>query len=90
MRAPELLTSRALRRMEHLTLLDDGQLIVDGQLREPLMTAAQVAVLLAVPRSSVYDYARRRDQPLPSLRVGRHRRFLRSEVLAWLADLPRG
>ncbi len=75
--------------MEHLTLVDDGQVVVDNHLREPLMTAAQVAVLLAVPRSSVYDYARRHRQPLPSVRVGRHRRFLRSEVLAWLADLPR-
>ncbi len=81
--------SRALSGMEHLTLIPDDQLVVDSQLREPLMTAAQVAVLLAVPRSSVYDYARRHHQPLPSLRIGRHRRFLRSEVLAWLADLPR-
>jgi len=77
--------SRALQGMEHLTLIPDDQLVVDGQLREPLMTAAQVAV----PRSSVYDYARRHHQPLPSVRIGRHRRFLRSEVLAWLADLPR-
>jgi excisionase family DNA binding protein len=80
---------RALLHMEHLTLNDDDQLVVDGQLREPLMTAAQVAVLLAVPRSSVYDYARRHHQPLASVRIGRHRRFLRSELLAWLTDLAR-
>ena len=48
-------------------------------LSEPLMTAAQVAQLLGVPRSSVYEYARRQHDPLPAIGIGRHRRFLRSE-----------
>jgi excisionase family DNA binding protein len=48
---------------------------VSVTLNEPLMTADQVARLLAVPRSSVYEYARRQDRPLPSITVGRHRRF---------------
>jgi excisionase family DNA binding protein len=51
------------------------------------MTAAQVSQLLAVPRSSVYEYARRSIDPLPSIEVGRHRRFYRSDVEAWLAHL---
>jgi hypothetical protein len=33
-------------------------------LGRPLMTAADVAHLLAIPRSSVYDYARRESEPL--------------------------
>ncbi len=72
--------ARALVGMEPLTLLEPA-------LDEPLLTADQVAVLLAVPRSSVYEYARRLQQPLPSIRIGRHRRFLRSDVLAWLRAL---
>ena len=55
-------------------------------LDEPLLTADQVAQLLAVPRSSVYEYARRRELPLPSITVGRHRRFFRSDVEVWLSE----
>jgi integrase len=36
----------------------------------PLLTAEQVAQLLAVPRSSVYEYARRQHDPLPSIASG--------------------
>jgi excisionase family DNA binding protein len=60
--------------------------VVDVALNEPLMTAAQVARLLAVPTSSVYDYARRRRAPLPSITIGKHRRFYRSDVEAWLHE----
>jgi excisionase family DNA binding protein len=56
-------------------------------LAEPLLTAEQVADLLAIPRSSVYEYARRLHEPLPSIRVGRHRRFHRTDIERWLADL---
>jgi hypothetical protein len=38
------------------------------------------------PRSSVYEYARRQIDPLPSITVGRHRRFYRSDVETWLAS----
>jgi excisionase family DNA binding protein len=53
-------------------------------LAEPLLTADDIAALLAVPRSSVYEYARRRHDPLPSIAIGRHRRFYRSDVERWL------
>jgi excisionase family DNA binding protein len=55
-------------------------------LDEPLLTADEVAQLLAVPRSSVYEYARRQHAPLPGLRIGRHLRFHRSDVELWLAE----
>ncbi|WP_205695657.1 helix-turn-helix domain-containing protein [Conexibacter sp. SYSU D00693] len=58
--------------------------VVGVHLDEPLLTADDVAGLLRVPRSSVYEYARRRRDPLPSVAVGRHRRFYRSDVEAWL------
>lgn len=50
-----------------------------------LMTADQVAELLQMRRSTVEDYARR--GLLPSLKLGRHRRFVRSDVEAALARL---
>ncbi|HEX8121294.1 MAG TPA: helix-turn-helix domain-containing protein [Solirubrobacteraceae bacterium] len=56
------------------------------ELDRPLLTAEEVAALLGVPRSSVYEYARRRVDPLPSLLIGRHRRFDRRTVERWLAE----
>jgi excisionase family DNA binding protein len=54
-------------------------------LSEPLLTATDVSLLLGIPRSSVHDYAKRPDDPLPSVQIGRHRRFYRSELERWLA-----
>ena len=54
-------------------------------LSNPLLTADDVAELLSVPRSSVYEYARRLHDPLPSLNIGRHRRFDRGAIEQWLA-----
>ncbi|MBA3428825.1 MAG: helix-turn-helix domain-containing protein [Actinobacteria bacterium] len=58
-------------------------------LSEPLLTATDVSLLLGIPRSSVHDYAKRADDPLPAVRIGRHRRFYRSEVERWLAGARR-
>jgi excisionase family DNA binding protein len=53
-------------------------------LSQPLLNADDVAALLCVPRSSVYEYARRLHDPLPSVSIGRHRRFIREDIEAWL------
>ncbi|HET6505616.1 MAG TPA: helix-turn-helix domain-containing protein [Baekduia sp.] len=53
-------------------------------LAEPLLTADDVAELLSIPRSSVYEYTRHQHNPLPSIPVGRYRRFHRSALEAWL------
>ena len=45
--------------------------------REDVMTAAEVASLLALPKSTVYELARRGD--LPCARLGRTIRFLRED-----------
>jgi excisionase family DNA binding protein len=58
-------------------------------LHEPLLRASEVAALLGVPRSSVYEYARRHHDPLPSLAIGRHRRFYRSAIESWIAGQTR-
>jgi len=48
-----------------------------------LMTAQEVADLLRVPRSTVYELARRRR--LPFLKVGRRTLFARQALLDWIA-----
>ena len=60
---------------------DDGGSVTGSD----LMTAQQVAELLLLRRSTVEDYARR--GLLPSIKLGRHRRFVRSDVLAALKTL---
>ena len=51
--------------------------------REPLSKAADAAALWAVRTSWVYEAAR--AGRLPCVRVGRHVRFLRSDLEAWVA-----
>jgi excisionase family DNA binding protein len=50
--------------------------------RDEVMLAPEVAELLRVPPSTVYDLARR--GALPGHRVGRTWRFIRREVETWL------
>lgn len=50
-----------------------------------LMTAGQVAEVLQMKRWTVEDYARR--GLLPSIKHGRHRRFVQSDVEAALEQL---
>jgi excisionase family DNA binding protein len=47
-------------------------------LREPLLDAKQAGRLLGIPRSSVYDYAKRGE--LPHLKIGRHLKFIRGDL----------
>jgi excisionase family DNA binding protein len=53
-------------------------------LAEPLLTAAVAAELLSVRTSWVYDAARSGD--LPCVRLGKHLRFLRSDLERWVAE----
>jgi excisionase family DNA binding protein len=53
-----------------------------------LLTSTQIAELLQMKRTTVEDYARR--GLLPSLKLGRHRRFVRSDVEAALERLRNG
>jgi excisionase family DNA binding protein len=50
--------------------------------RADVLTVADVAELLRMPRSTVYDLARR--GLLPGHRLGRSLRFIRAEIDAWL------
>jgi excisionase family DNA binding protein len=56
----------------------------DHLLSEPLMRAEQVAELLAIRTSTVYELSRRRRDPLPYVRIGRSKRFSRRAVAQWV------
>ena len=56
-----------------------------GGLLEQLVTSAQLAERLHMKRSTVEDYARR--AVLPSVKLGRHRRFIVSDVEATVRRL---
>jgi excisionase family DNA binding protein len=55
---------------------------------DELLTAEEVAGLLHIPRSTVSDYARR--GVLPSIKLGRHVRFVRSDVADAIEQLRLG
>ena len=50
-----------------------------------LLTAAYVAQLLGVPTSWVYDQAR--SGRIPTVTLGRYRRFRRQAIEAWIKSL---
>lgn len=53
-------------------------------LSEPLLTADDVAELLRVPRSTVYELTRSRR--LPHIKLGRRTLFVRSDLASWVAS----
>jgi excisionase family DNA binding protein len=53
-------------------------------LDQPLLNATQAASLLAVRPSWIYEAVRAGQ--LPCVRIGRHIRFTRSMLEAWLAE----
>jgi excisionase family DNA binding protein len=50
----------------------------------PLMRAEEVADLLSIPTSTVYELSRRRRDPLPFVRIGRSKRFDRRAIARWV------
>lgn len=55
---------------------------------ERLLTAAEVAELLAVPLSWVREATR--DGRLPHLKLGRYRRYQYAAIQAWLSEQQGG
>lgn len=53
-----------------------------------LMTAADVARLLGVPISWVYEHSR--QGRIPTVALGRYRRFRREAIESWVAELESG
>ena len=57
----------------------------NGELMEPLLTIQDVAKLLRVPVSWVYDRLRKNaPSPLPGFKLGKYWRFRQTEIVAWL------
>ena len=54
----------------------------------PLLTAKQVAQLLAVPESWVREATR--ENRIPYLKLGRYRRYQTAAIEAWLTDQHAG
>lgn len=53
-----------------------------------LLTAAEVAELLGVPTSWVYEQSR--AGRIPTVTLGRYRRYRREAIEAWLAHIEAG
>lgn len=49
-----------------------------------LLDAAQVSALLSIKTGTVYELSRRRLDPLPSVSIGRAKRFDRGAVSRWV------
>lgn len=75
----------AERRTEHASSDPGARQLDQGSVLDELMTAHEVAEILKLRTSTVEDYARRRV--LPSVKLGRHRRFIRSQVERAVAEL---
>lgn len=54
------------------------------------LTTKEVARKLRLTENYVYQLARRKDDPMPSTRIGRLRRFSASQLKAWLAKKEKG
>ena len=55
------------------------------ELAAPLLKADDVADLLSVRPSTVYELSRRASDPLPSVRIGRSKRFDAEAVARWVS-----
>jgi excisionase family DNA binding protein len=58
--------------------------VVASPLAEPLLDVTAAAELLSVRPSWVYEAVRARR--IPHLKIGRHVRFLRSDLEGWVLD----
>ncbi len=54
-------------------------------MRDSLLTADQVAAMLRVPRSWVYDQSRKGR--IPTVTLGRYRRYRREAIEDWLREI---
>jgi len=78
-------TNRNSRACSDSHMDTDAKLNQSSQARKRLLSVAEVADLLQVPSSWVYDRTRSRGvDRLPGFRLGKYLRFDETEVFAWL------
>ncbi|HZV75773.1 MAG TPA: helix-turn-helix domain-containing protein [Conexibacter sp.] len=82
--APIATTASRILHGEHGRSQSPGADSVPDVLGE-IMTAQHVAELLRMQRSTVEDYGRR--GLIPSIKLGRHRRYIRSDLVALIEQL---
>jgi excisionase family DNA binding protein len=95
MKYPTLLNQRHPERPGgHSEAIPGSSAMAGGLARsavERLLSPGDVARLLQVPRSWVYERTRERSQDrLPGFRLGKYWRFRSSDVLAWLERQRQG
>jgi excisionase family DNA binding protein len=59
-----------------------------GARGDPLLTASQVGELLGVPATWVYEQSR--CNRIPTVTLGRYRRYRRDAILEWIDRIERG
>jgi excisionase family DNA binding protein len=75
----------ASRAIPGSPLRTEQQAISTGPSIDRLLTPEDVASLLGVPRSWIYERTRLRSTDrLPGFRLGKYWRFRRADVLAWV------
>lgn len=62
--------------------------LVDGSPKDALLTAHEVADFLGVPASWVYEQSR--AGRIPTVTLGRYRRYRRVAIEAWIAEIEAG
>jgi excisionase family DNA binding protein len=72
-------------RLESLTSAKEAVSVSPAERHEEFLTAAQLAGLLSVPTSWVYEKAGLGI--IPSVKIGVYRRFRWSQVMEWLEEL---
>jgi excisionase family DNA binding protein len=60
---------------------------IEEDMSASLLTAGDVAELLGVPKSWVYEQSR--AGRIPTVTLGRYRRYRRERIEAWLEELER-
>jgi len=53
--------------------------------RDEILTTDEVAALLKIPKATLYKWISMGTAP-PFYKLGRHNRFKRSEVMAWMDE----
>jgi excisionase family DNA binding protein len=76
---------RSMREIEHSSRETISRPLSDDSEPGQLLTVVQVAYLLRVPPSWVYDRTRQRSMNrIPGFRLGKYWRFRKSDILTWI------
>ena len=83
--APFLISKLSLMlvKQDQKQICRERKRIMDQQTREEFLTVSEVASLLRVGKTTVYEICRY-NHDFPAIRVGRQVRVLKSELLDWL------